>query len=212
MHTFFNLHTHKNEGHPDGIAVLDCPLGEDLPSSYYSVSLHPWTLSSEKLDQAVAFISQNHLDKNFIAIGECGLDKLCETSFDLQTGAFRQMIKFSEQYEKPLIIHCVKAYDELISLKKESLPKQPWIIHGFRGNPIQAKQLIQQGFCLSFGPKHNIETIKNVPLWAIFTETDECDCSIDEVYRLVASELNVSVEDLAEIIRNNAIKYLKLAI
>ena len=192
--------------------MLDCPLGNDLPSSYYSVSLHPWMLLPEKLDQAVDFISHNHLDKNFIAIGECGLDKLCETSFDLQTVAFRQMIKLSEQYEKPLIIHCVKAFDELISLKKEYLPKQPWIIHGFRGNPTQAKQLIQQGFCLSFGPKYNIETIKNVPLWAVFTETDDSDCPIDEVYRLVASELNISVEELAENIRNNAIKYLKLAI
>ncbi len=169
-------------------------------------------LSPEKLDQAVDFIFQNHSDKNFIAIGECGLDKLCETSFDLQTRTFRQMIELSEQYEKPLIIHCVKAFDELISLKKEYLPKQPWVIHGFRGNPIQAKQLIQQGFCLSFGPKHNIETIKNVPLWAVFTETDDSDCSIDEVYRLVASELNISVEELAGNIRNNAIKYLKLAI
>ncbi|WP_243349881.1 TatD family hydrolase [Parabacteroides sp. FAFU027] len=212
MHTFFNLHTHQNGEHPAEVAVLDCPSGKDLPSSFYSVSLHPWMLSPEKLDQAVDFIFQNHSDKNFIAIGECGLDKLCETSFDLQTRTFRQMIELSEQYEKPLIIHCVKAFDELISLKKEYLPKQPWVIHGFRGNPIQAKQLIQQGFCLSFGPKHNIETIKNVPLWAVFTETDDSDCSIDEVYRLVASELNISVEELAGNIRNNAIKYLKLAI
>lgn len=187
-------------------------MGNQLPPAYYSVSLHPWTLTLEKLNQAVDFISQNHSEKYFIAIGECGLDKVCDTPFELQAKAFRHIIELSEKYEKPLIIHCVKAFDELISFKKEFHSKQTWIIHGFRGNPTQAQQLIQQGFCLSFGSKHNIETIKTVPLGAIFAETDDSDSSIEEVYRLISFELNISTNMLSRQIQDNAVKYLNLHI
>jgi len=210
--SYFNLHTHQTHSNQNQKEILNYPVDQAIPSSYYSVSLHPWTLTKVKIGLTADFISGNYMDTNFIAIGECGLDKLCDTSFDLQLNAFRLMIETSEKHEKPLIIHCVKAFDELISLKKEFQPKQPWIIHGFRGKPMQAHQLIQQGFCLSFGPKHNFETIKDVPLWAIFVETDDSICPIEEVYRLIASERNVSVDYLAENTRNNAIKNLNLTI
>ncbi len=208
----FNLHTHYPSVSPNEIVIQDFSAEQILSSPYYSISLHPWTLDSNKPSQTTEAIKLKEKDHNFVALGECGLDKLCPTPFEFQFSAFRLMIELSEKYNKPLIIHCVKAFDEIIALKKEFQSKQTWIIHGFRGNPMQALQLIKQGFYLSFGPKHNSETIKLIPLGAIFAETDDSGDSIDSVYRLIASELNISVDDLARIILDNAIKYLNITI
>ena len=90
-------------------------------------------------------------DKRVIALGEAGLDKCCHVPFALQEEAFRMMGSFSEQHCLPLIIHAVKVYNELIALKKEIHPSQPWIVHGFRGKKELAQSLVRQGFYLSFG-------------------------------------------------------------
>ncbi len=212
MDQLFNLHTHLNPSEPNEIGIRDFPFNQINPKTYYSISIHPWTLSPEILFNTTDCIHAHSSDINFVAIGECGLDKLCSTPFDLQLKSFREMIEISEALNKPLIIHCVKAFNELILLKKEFKPKQTWIIHGFRGNPNQALQLINHGFCLSFGAKHNSETIKVIPLEAFFAETDNSENPIGSVYCLIACELNISANKLAQITLNNARKYLNITI
>ena len=60
---------------------------------------------------------------------------------------FREHVKLSEMLRKPLIVHCVKAVDELLAIRKEMGVTHPWVLHGYRGGPEQAEQLRRAEHC-----------------------------------------------------------------
>lgn len=126
------------------------------------------------------------------AVGECGLDTLKGPDlFTKQLPLFKAQIRIAAQHGLPLIIHCVKAWPLLIKTKQEAeaatgacaqtthsaptatapcpthaaaTPNIPaWIIHGFRGKPQLASQLLAQGFTLSFGLRHNPQALALTP-------------------------------------------------
>lgn len=141
-------------------------------------------------------------DPSVIALGEAGLDKNIETSLSLQTEVFIEQVKLSEDFRKPLIIHCVKAWDELLAVKKELNPQMPWVIHGFRGNGALAEQLIRKGFFLSFGAKFNPEALRVAWPDYMLLETDDSDILIEDVYVEVANALDLSIDLLVLTLRN----------
>ena len=69
-----------------------------------------------------------------LAIGECGLDKACDTNFKLQQQVFTTQVNWANEIKKPLIIHCVRAYGEVLSLLQKNNNKVPVIFHGFNKN------------------------------------------------------------------------------
>lgn len=142
-------------------------------------------------------------DPAVVALGEAGLDKQINTPVSLQIELFTEQVKLSEEFKKPLIIHCVKAWDELLAVKKENNPEMIWVIHGFRGNGILAKQLIRKGFRLSFGPKFNPEALRVAWPDYLLAETDEATISIEEVYINIAQTLNIPIDLLALTLRKN---------
>ena len=79
---------------------------------------------------------------------------------DLQKEVFLAQANLAEETHKPLIIHCVKAWADLIACKKAVKPEMPWIIHGFRGNGELASQLVRLGFYLSFGDRFNPSALR----------------------------------------------------
>jgi TatD DNase family protein len=90
----------------------------------------------------------------------------------VQTNIFLHHVELSERLEKPLTIHCVRAFDRMLMLRKQLRPTQPWVIHGFRGKPELAQQLLAAGFDLSFGTLFNAESFNLCPPERRFTETD----------------------------------------
>ncbi len=208
--TYYNIHTHKNLQEKDTISILNYNAGDfsafcglDLQHTLYSLGLHPWKIRAEDWAKNIDYIEKNAIFKNIKAIGECGLDKHCHTPWELQMKVFTAQIKISENIQKPLIIHCVKAFDEVIAFKKEFSPGQPWIIHGFRGKPEQARQLIKQGFFLSFGPNFNDMSLIETPLDRLFLETDDSEESIRSVYEKTAKVLGMNIECLTSHLENN---------
>ena len=141
---------------------------------------------------------------NVVAIGETGLDKMAASSLAKQKELFTKHIVLAEKVRKPLIIHCVKAWQELIHMRKQYASDIPWIIHGFRGNGELAQQLLQFGFYLSFGPYFQRDAIRIA--WDthhLYAETDDSDISIMEVYQRIASQLSISCEALSQEITEN---------
>ncbi len=136
-------------------------------------------------------------------MGECGLDKLCNVPFERQQDVFARQIEISDKAGKPLLIHCVKAFDELILMRKTYSPQPPWIIHGFRGKPQQVEQLLGKGFYFSFGTRFNEASLRQVPLERLFLETDDTDCNIRFVYERIARTLDISEETLIRQIERN---------
>lgn len=210
---WFDIHTHRLSDVENHVVVFNAGLDGDFSSyRFCSVSLHPWYLEATKVAGQLEQIEKFATLPNVVAIGECGLDKVCSTDFELQKSTFKQLIAISERYGKPMILHCVKSFDEMIALRREFRPVQPWIIHGFRGKPAQAMQLLAQGFYFSFGLKFNTDTIKILPLHSILLETDNEDISIEVVYEKIAQLRAVDSEEFAAIVEKNVSKILNLKI
>lgn len=163
--------------------------------SFVSVGIHPWDL--ENLDQFwIERLMKIAEDNRVVMIGECGLDKNIETTPERQIEVFSEQIKLSELFQKPLIIHCVGRFNKLIELKKMFNPSQKWIVHGFRGKPQLAGQLLKARIDLSFGEKFNPESIQITPIERLFIETDESAMPIERIYEQIARIRGCKINDL----------------
>ena len=202
---FFNLHTHCVQPLPS-VAILSLCMKDGTPppdATLLAVGIHPWHLSSDDFRVQTQWLDTMAKDDRVVAIGEAGLDRRCGTPLELQTQAFVHAVHVSEARQLPLIIHCVKATSEIISMKKALSPSQTWIIHGFRGKPQLAKTLLQHGFYLSFGERFNEETLRQTPPDRLFLETDESRVAIETIYNKVAAIRNVPTEGLQNQVLNN---------
>ncbi|MBO5699451.1 MAG: TatD family hydrolase [Bacteroidaceae bacterium] len=139
----------------------------------YSVGVHPWWTNEEIDDERYLQNLKSWANHpQVVAIGECGIDKLKGAYIDHQIKVFKHHIHLSETVHKPLTIHCVRAFDIILQLKKEINPTQTWVIHGFRGKPALAQQLLDAGINLSFGKQYNEQSFNLCPNDRKFRETD----------------------------------------
>ena len=147
-------------------------------------------------------------DKKCLAIGECGLDKRVEIPMALQQMVFEKQLALAEKYKKPVVVHCVAAFQEVIAIKKKMALSVPMIIHGFSKNKETAGQLISNGFYISFGkyllrnPELEI-VFKSIPRERLFLETDTVEEGIAAIYELAAKYRNIEVEEMKAIINAN---------
>ena len=181
-----------------------------LSEGFYSVGIHPWKVKEAGELQWQCLEEALH-HPQVLAVGEAGLDRCTDVPLALQQEVFVRQARLAEQVGKPLIIHLVRAADELLRLHKLLHPSQPWIIHGFRGKPQQASQLLRAGFYLSFGERYNIETVRIVPLDRIFLETDEADPKIlPEIFHQISLARGISSALLASTLESNQQKVFRL--
>ena len=174
----------------------------------YSIGIHPWYVNEERLISDLKMIEEKLQLKQCWALGECGLDKRIEVPMVLQIEVFEKQIALAEKYQKPLVLHLVAAFDELIEIKKRLKISVPMIIHGFSKNEQVAKQLIANGFYLSFG-KYLLrnpelkEVFQFVPKDKFFLETDTIEETLEEVYALAASYKNMTLAEMKALIEQN---------
>ena len=200
--TFIDIHTHncsaRNSIYNSGEKYI---AGRSI-----SMGIHPWHINDDWTSR-FTYIASFAKESNVVAIGECGLDMLKSPApIELQEEIFKAHIELCEELQKPLIIHCVKAYDKLIALHKEISPKQAWIIHGFRGKPQQAEQLTRAGLYISLGEKFNPDSARIIPADRLFIESDESCAAIADIYAAVACAKGADIEALAVQTEQNAAK------
>lgn len=195
-----DIHTH-NINADNRYSILNSPTY--IPGRNISMGIHPWDITEDWKNRFES-IGQDARNENVKAIGECGIDKINATAgIETQKKIFHAHAMLAEEVKKPLIIHCVKGHDEILSIYKEIKPRQAWIIHGFRGKPEQAGQLTKAGLYLSFGDKFNKESIAATPVGRLFIESDESIISIADIYRSIAHEKGCIIEELAQSIQEN---------
>jgi TatD DNase family protein len=179
---------------------------------FYSIGLHPWNVSAESITQDIEKVKAFALHKQVIAIGEAGLDKTIKTLLELQHRAFEEQIRISVEADKPLIIHCVRAYNEVMEYRIKSNPDKPWIIHWFNANEAIGLQFIKKGFYLSFGHmlfndrSKAYHAFPHIPLNAVFLETDDAGYGIEEIYRRAALLRGITEEELEQQVESNFYK------
>ena len=212
-----DIHTHVLPDEPGtALVCIGCgpiPEGALGEGQCFSAGLHPWDITDDVYNQL------NELEKlianpQVLAVGECGFDTLKGPSHKLQEQAFIRQVELSEQFRKPMILHVVRDFDTVIRLRKQLKPQQQWLIHGFRGGPQQMEQLYAHGILVSFGLKHNPESLKQVPSNRLFLETDG-KCPIQEVIQIAASirfehteNRPQCVKSIEQQIQNNADRFL----
>ena len=206
---YYNLHTHHFTNQEDVLEIVNQyphVFDDSLPN--YSIGIHPWYIVEDRIDSDLQIIESKLQSINCVAIGECGLDKRIETPMALQQMVFEKQLALAEKYQKPVIIHCVAAFQEIIAIKNKLKITVPMIIHGFSKNIEVANELIKNGFYLSFGKylllNSELELVFNsVPNERLFLETDTIEEDIKAVYELAAKYKNIKLAEMQSIIENN---------
>ena len=210
---YIDIHSHNSKP-AKGIFVLENLMAHEGISPKpddglaFSVGIHPWFLTESNQYDNLNFVKRYGNDESVAAIGEAGIDKLKGAPLQLQITIFEEQAKMAEEFCKPLIIHCVKGWDELLSSHQKIKPKMPWLIHGFRGKKELAAQLISKGIYLSFWYEFVLrnelsDLLRSISLDKLFLETDGNGIDIRAIYQKAANDLERSVEELKEAIAAN---------
>ncbi|MBA4240727.1 MAG: hydrolase TatD [Sphingobacteriaceae bacterium] len=206
MIPYINIHTH-HLSKDNGVFLFNNRFGFDKEQyfeKYFSVGIHPWDAD---LQISILELEKIIQHSNCLAIGECGLDKLIDIDLELQKRIFISQLDLAVKYQKPMIIHCVKAFDELIEICQSYHLKIPLIIHGFNKSQQLLQQLINKGFYISL--HHSVfdkvdYDFFNIPLEKIFLETDNNESIlIEDVYEKAAVCFQIQEDDLKEKIYTN---------
>ena len=165
---------------------------------YPMLGLHPeevrtdWREQLAAIKDIIKFKVQSSLTKvkatssmtkfKVLAIGEVGLDFYWSREFEQeQLEAFEEQVRWAVDMQLPLMIHCRKAQNELVTILKRYAKDLPGgVFHCFTGNEQEVRQLLEfDCFVLGIG---GVSTFKKshlpevlpacVPLDRIVLETD----------------------------------------
>lgn len=211
---YINVHTHHDRKSEQEFSVRNIFLQEATHQlinlyRFASIGLHPWHITQANTDTIFQDLDNYAKLETILAIGEIGLDKLIDTDFDRQKEIFETQVKIAEQNDKTIIIHSVKAYSDLIAIRKKRNTNLPWIIHGFNENKHIASKLIDLNCYLSFGRQlfngksKAFSTFSQLDISHIFLETDEDQINIEQVYRIAARLKKKSIPKLQEHLIHN---------
>lgn len=205
-----DLHTHR-AAPPGAPSLLNLQPGHIAPSfvpregCLYTAGWHPFSLPA-RLEKSLEELRHLAALPSVRAIGECGLDRLSPEPMERQMLAFRMQAMLAEEMKKPLILHVVRALDLMLSVHKEMRPRMEWIMHGFRGRPATAAQLIRAGISLSFGTHFNEDSVAICPTERLYVETDEAPAlTLPSTSEKVARLKSVPVKTLAESIMSRGL-------
>ena len=176
-----------------------------------SVGLHPWFVDAQNWQTDLHWLQQAAQQPNVVALGECGLDALRGADLATQQQAFIEQLQLAQQLRKPLIVHCVRRFNELIAIAKKHNTKQvtPIIVHGFNNKASVLHSLLNEGFYVSFGAallQQNSAAAKALcltPINRVLLETDNSTASIEQIYQQAATLLQINVVDVVQQIQQN---------
>ncbi|MDA9317232.1 TatD family hydrolase [Puniceicoccaceae bacterium] len=186
-----------------------------------AIGLHPWEVNDAHEGWQARFID---LLPSVMAVGEIGLDGLCDVNIDLQIDVFRWQLKQAARNNLPVSIHCLKASEPLLSILEESeRPKRGIHLHAYNGSAQQITQFIELGAYFSFHAgqflgkaKKARQAIQAVPSDRLLIETDAPNSLKKEEnhedylrrgYELAAELRAESLESIAEQVGDNFERY-----
>lgn len=206
-------------------AFVDCGSSGDFPPSsaekihiLKSFGLHPQNPAVENAEFLENLLRNNELD----AVGEAGFDFFAEEfrkNFERQNEAWHIQLELAEKYQKPLVVHCRKAMQNIFK-EIDALKNIPAVLfHSFPGPVEEASSVLRRlpdayfsyGKQILNGNKKVLSCVKNLPLKNILLETDspfqclknERFTSCAEIKRVYQAAFEVRRELMPEIIKNN---------
>jgi TatD DNase family protein len=199
------------------------------------VGLHPYFIDQHS-DQDLVALEQLLAEqepsagKRFVAVGECGIDGRFTKTLDKQWGYFDAQLRLAEQFGLPIVVHCVKANDQVSKrLRQLALPRGG-LIHAFSGSYEQAAKFLDLGYTLGLGgavtyerAKRLRDVVSRLPGNGFVLETDSPDMPlsgyqgqrnepgrVEKVGRMVAELRCQPFEQIAAQSSANAIRLFQL--
>lgn len=209
---FLDFHTHsiRRKDTKNVVEIVSLHFGKERKYDLFTIGKHPWwtnaVLSSDEKQELIQLLSS----EKCLAMGEMGLDKLKGEPMEVQIEIFKDLLNIAVRVQKPVIIHCVRAFDNLIKIKRQYLKIRKWCVHGFSRHAELAKQLIHEGFYLSLMPVREInqkyiDLVQSLPAEKFFLETDSMpNTRIENIYLQVAEIRGISVSELQQQLAKNA--------
>jgi len=204
---YLNFHAHQQMPAEEEIVIQSHFLQENLITKesdkiFYTAGLHPWHADILSENEVESRLIELIGSERILAVGETGLDKLKGPDLTVQQKIFYKHAEIAEKYRMPLIVHSVKAHNEILKIKIDLKSDIPWVIHHFNGSKQQAFDFTEHGFYLSLS--HHITNsrsrvsnyLKTLPLEKIFLETDDFNVDIKKLYDVAANKFDISIEML----------------
>lgn len=211
---YLNFHAHRQKPANNEIVIQSLFLQDNLitPKSdkiFFTAGLHPWhanQLSEKEIEDKLVKLIET---KSIIAVGEAGLDKLKGPDLQTQEKVFKIHVAVAEKYNLPVIVHSVKAHNEILKLKIDSNSQIPWVLHHYSGSKQLAMDLIDHGFYLSLsyhidnGNSRLSQYLGELPIDKIFLETDDFNVNIKQLYKVVCEKFKITEQELKkQLIKN----------
>lgn len=211
MQTFVDIHTHNADENPVVWQLRNLFPEQEASAGFFSVGIHPWHIKVENWKIQMQQVAAKAVRKNCMAIGECGFDANTPIALSVQEEICKAHVDLANELQKPLIVHCVKAYEELLkSIENSTVPV---ILHDFGKSVQLAQQLQQKGVFLSVGKavfrKSFQRVLSQLDKSQIFLETDDMECSIQEIYERAASIIHCDLLTLQRQMQENFKKVFK---
>ncbi len=210
-------------------------LARDFSCCYAAVGLHPMFISEEDWDPEHyrALFTQ----PKTVAVGEIGLDyhhiwadteEEEHAAREEQQEIFRRQLAFAKELQKPVVIHCRDAYEDVWTILKE-FPGLPVVMHTYLGTTTMAEKFLAYGAYISFSgiitfgnDPALLKTVTSVPLDRMLIETDAPYLTsvpyrgkrnepiyVAETAKKVAELHGVSFEDVAQRTTENAERFFR---
>jgi len=211
---WLDIHTHRPEAEAGVVSVYNQLITEPEQSGrghrWRSVGIHPWYLEPPRLAEQLAWVERSAQRPEVIAGGECGLDRLRGPALAEQVTAFQAQARLAEEVGKPLIVHVVRAFDELLQLHRQTKPSQPWLLHGMNVRFERIRPLVEAGCYVSLGAallradSAASRLITQLPPERFLLETDDQPLAIRTIYEAAAGHLCLSPEQVRKRVAQNA--------
>jgi TatD DNase family protein len=166
-----------------------------------------------------------------VAVGEIGLDyTYADMPREVQLSAFRDQVRIAVDLGLPLLIHCRRAFRDMLDiLHEEGAKSVGGVLHAFSGSPETASECIGMGFFVSVSGTvtydnavRPLEVVRQIPLSHLVLETDAPDMTPEpyrgkpnepafllETARKVAELKGVSLAEVESITTDNAKKVFR---
>lgn len=210
---------------------LSQSISKNYKEVYFALGVHPWYIDKSYHNELYR-LTHIHDDK-YCAIGEIGLDAKTTIDMQLQKQFFEDQVAIANELQKPVIVHCRGAFNELVaSLKRIGSLKAGGVIHSYSGNLEITKALIPYGFYFSFGgavtfrnSKKKLQVLRYIYPDYVLLETDSPDIppveksgeinlpeNIVYVIKAISELIGKPQDEIARITTDNAKRIFKLRI
>lgn len=212
--------------HPDGWPGISALAAENVGifPAYGIHPMHAGMVTDQILEKLLESAACG------VAIGETGLDPAYPLPLELQERVFREQIRIAVHCGIPLLIHCRRAFQKVLTiLREERAARVGGIMHAFSGSLEMAREFIRLGFDISISGTVTwnnavkpLRVARELPLESLVLETDAPDMTperyrgrfnrpawITETVRRVAEVRGISREVVARITSGNVRRILR---